>query len=952
MIRALLMKTGNSIRFLALLASLVFGTFRVNGSEFDWFATAFTGETETAADVVVDSVGDVTWAFTSSSPTGSKLVLRKYTYGGTGIWSQQVPIPAAGFARLALSPAGGLVFLAAGITTNTAASNTWVAVMGNVASSGALNYISGPEDVVSWTAPLAEPFRAAVTCDPTGNAIFAFPFNSVAWQGHTYSGNPDLGVLKLTRSGAYLWFSSVVGAGQNMPTGAVTDSSGNIYVSGFNDSNFASGLVAGNSNGGRDGLIIRFNSGGVATTTFRPSCAQDDTVSSLAIDANGLLWFTGTFKGTIGFGGTFGNAITSSADATYIASVGIAGDNPRIASLGSLQVSKIASSTPGATGRVVAIGASASSAILGNNVTNRGSDDVYVARLGITNSVGAVSVVSDWVKTIGYIYADAPGGVAVRGVEIYAAATVTGGVILNNNFLSGSGNSDALLFKILSAPPTPPDPKTVPVITTQPVGVAAYWGTSTSFYIGAVIPGDASFQWFHDGVPIAGKTSVFLYINNVTGSDEGDYYVEITNRNGTIRSSAAKLVVAGDGPITVSTIAGTPTAGFQDSTSSDLVKFYSPNSPAIRSDGVVIIADASNNAIRLLEPNGTVGTLAGHPQAGLVNGPASSAAFNLPIAVAVNASWDVFVADGFNHVVRKISGFGAHTVTTYAGTGEAGFRDGPAAQAQFNFPNDLVVDPEGNVYVSEFFGHRVRKITPDGNVSTFAGTGVAGFRNGPGIQAQFNGIGGIARDSAGNLFVTEWNNFVIRRISPSGDVSMVAGSPGVTGFRDGPALTFALLATPDAIAVDNAGNIFFSEHNNAAVRRITAAGEVLTLVGTAGPGYRDGGRAEAKMLAPGGIAIDHDGSLIVTDTENNCIRRVIWSPPAVATNAVVFIDLNPSITIYGIPGQSYTVQAAEALAPNNWVSLGDVTLQTAVDTWFDTQPIGRGRRFYRAILKN
>jgi sugar lactone lactonase YvrE len=153
-------------------------------------------------------------------------------------------------------------------------------------------------------------------------------------------------------------------------------------------------------------------------------------------------------------------------------------------------------------------------------------------------------------------------------------------------------------------------------------------------------------------------------------------------------------------------------------------------------------------------------------------------------------------------------------------------------------------------------------------------------------------------------------------------------------------------------AVDGKGNIFFTEHGNSSVRRIDALGDVLTLVGTAGRGFQDGGRTDAQMFEPGGVAAHPDGSLIVTDTGNNAVRRVVWQANPNPTAAAVLIELNPSITIFGIPGKTYRVEVSESMVSTNWVVVGEVTLGSAVETWFDSQPVTRTQRYYRAVLVN
>jgi streptogramin lyase len=202
------------------------------------------------------------------------------------------------------------------------------------------------------------------------------------------------------------------------------------------------------------------------------------------------------------------------------------------------------------------------------------------------------------------------------------------------------------------------------------------------------------------------------------------------------------------------------------------------------------------------------------------------------------------------------------------------------------------------------------------------------------------------------LYVTEWANHTIRKITPAGAVSTIAGSAGQAGFVDGPGLTMARLNVPDGIAVDNKGNVFFTEQGNNSVRRIDALGDVLTLVGTAGAGFKDGGRTNAQMNRPGGIAAHVDGSLIVADTYNHALRRVVWQTNAAPTEAVVLIEVNPSITIFGVAGRTYRVESTESLVAPTWTVLGEVTLISPVETWFDTQPLTRARRFYRAVLKN
>jgi prepilin-type N-terminal cleavage/methylation domain-containing protein len=266
---------------------------------------------------------------------------------------------------------------------------------------------------------------------------------------------------------------------------------------------------------------------------------------------------------------------------------------------------------------------------------------------------------------------------------------------------------------------------------------------------------------------------------------------------------------------------------------------------------------------------GVVTTFAGSGTAGLLDGAAATARFNTPYGVAVDSSGNVYVADTLNSLIRKITPTG--TVSTFAGSGTAGFLDGAAGTAKFNYPQALAVDTTGNVYVADTANNRIRKITSTGTVSTLAGSGVAGSAEGTGTAAQFSNSFGIAVDSSGNVYVADTNNQRIRKITPGGVVMTLAGSTG--GYANGTGAAAQFL-NPQGVAVDSSGNVYVADGNNNRIRKITPGGVVTTLAGSGTAAFADGTGVNASFSAPRGIAADSAGNVYVADSTNKRIRLV------------------------------------------------------------------------------
>lgn len=313
----------------------------------------------------------------------------------------------------------------------------------------------------------------------------------------------------------------------------------------------------------------------------------------------------------------------------------------------------------------------------------------------------------------------------------------------------------------------------------------------------------------------------------------------------------------------VTTLAGS-SSGFADGVGAS-AQFFVPNQMAMDSKGALYVVDERNHRIRKITKSGAVTTLAGSSQ-GYTDGSISSALFTQPRGVAVDSSDNVYISE--NHRIRKITPAGV--VSTFAGGSTAGTTDGNGTSARFNMPTGLSADQAGNVYVADFGNNRIRKITPAGVVSTLAGS-TEGYVNGNGSSAQFDApFAVVANDDGSILYVADTYNSVIRKITASGDVTTYAGS--TYGYADGSA-SVAKFNNPQGITLDTYGNLYISDTYNSRIRKVTSAGVVSTLAGSS-YGYADGTGASARFYGPNGIAVDQFGVVYVADTYNQRIRVI------------------------------------------------------------------------------
>jgi len=410
-----------------------------------------------------------------------------------------------------------------------------------------------------------------------------------------------------------------------------------------------------------------------------------------------------------------------------------------------------------------------------------------------------------------------------------------------------------------------PDDQTAPVGETIQLSVVATGTTPLSY------------QWWNSRQPLPGATSSSLVIARAVPQDTEDYQVVISNALGSATSHVARITVDPNSSVRYVTnvvmiqliagpaIPGVP--GFENGVGTG-ARFHRPQGLFHHALGNLYLADTGNHAIRTITPEGWVATFAGSGSPGYNEGPTSNPMFQDPSGVCLDLNRNQYIADTGNHRIQKISSSGI--AVSIAGPGE---------NARPWSPVGIVIDPLGNLYFSDFENHILRRIAPDGTVTSWAGNGEAGSTDGPASTARFDRPAGLALDAAGNLYVAEYRGQRIRRVTPSGNVSTVAGT-GKPGYVDGPSLT-AQFYNPTAIAVDPVGTLFVADSMNGAIRRVSNDGLVETVAGPRRSNSTGGKAEEARLKTPAGIAIDGHGALSVSDSAYHKVQRVVLDPAPV-----------------------------------------------------------------------
>jgi sugar lactone lactonase YvrE len=325
---------------------------------------------------------------------------------------------------------------------------------------------------------------------------------------------------------------------------------------------------------------------------------------------------------------------------------------------------------------------------------------------------------------------------------------------------------------------------------------------------------------------------------------------------------------------------------------------------------------------------------------GSVDGTGTAAQFNQPFGIALDSSGNLYVADKKNNVIRKISSSGV--VTTVAGTASnaGGSANGTGTAASFNQPAGVVVDSGGNIYVADSGNNVIRKITSAGVVTTLAGVvGQSGAANSAsGVSATFNTPYDVAVDGSGNVYVAEFGNNAIRKVTSSGTVTTFAGTPGVSGSTDATG-TAASFNQPTSIALDSSGNLYVSDSGNNTIRKVSSAGVVTTIAGQTGKtGSMDGTGTAALFKSPRGVAVDSGGNLYVANELGNSISK----GSAAAVAAPTITQQPSSQTVPAGSGVSFSVVATGSPAPTYQWNLAGEAIPGAIDSSYSIASAAAG----------
>jgi uncharacterized repeat protein (TIGR01451 family) len=391
-----------------------------------------------------------------------------------------------------------------------------------------------------------------------------------------------------------------------------------------------------------------------------------------------------------------------------------------------------------------------------------------------------------------------------------------------------------------------------------------------TFGVITTVAGSGSCCYSGDGGPAT--VAELYYPTGVAVDAAGNLYIADSNNQRIRRVNAAGVIT---------TLAGNGTAGYSgDGGASTSAELYYPYGVAVDASGNLYIADSNNSRVRMVSAGGIITTVAGVGTCCFSGdgGAATKAQLDSPTGVAVDAAGNLYIADRYSGRIRKVSASG--TISTVAGNGSYGYSgDGAAAgSAAFRYPEGVAVDGSGNLYIADSGNARIRQVSTAGAVATLVGGGIGD--GGLGVFGLLNQPSGVARDNAGNTYVADTNNDRVRKVATNGTIATVAGT-GAAGFAgDGGAAASAQLNAPQGLALDASGNLYIADTNNYRVRKVDGSGNITTVAGNGKCCGRtgDGGAAtNAEIGAPYGLALDASGNLFISDIDNNVVREVTAS---------------------------------------------------------------------------
>jgi uncharacterized protein (TIGR03437 family) len=376
----------------------------------------------------------------------------------------------------------------------------------------------------------------------------------------------------------------------------------------------------------------------------------------------------------------------------------------------------------------------------------------------------------------------------------------------------------------------------------------------------------------------------------------------------------------------VSTAAGNGIENYSgDGGAATAAQINTPSNMVLDAVGNLYIADSANNRVRRVSPGGVIVTVAGNGVAGYSGdgGPATSAMLNSPEGLAADADGNVYIADTKNNRIRKLLPSG--TIIGIAGNGNAAFfgDGGPANSASIHAPEALYSAGGGHIYIADTGNQRIRELLPDGTITTVAGSGVQGVAGdgGPAASAQLNQPAGVTLDAAGNIYIADEGNNRVRMVSTNGTISTFAGA-ATFALGDGGPATGAQLSAPASVALDANGNVYIADSGHNRVR-VVSGGTITTLAGTGVCCYEgDGGPASAAQLnSPWGLLTDASGRLFVADSGNNAIR-LIQTAPTGGLPAIAAITNGASNQTGAVAGGEIVVVYGTGLGPAQLVVAG------------------------------
>jgi hypothetical protein len=748
-----------------------------------------------------------------------------------------------------------------------------------------------------------------------GQANYATPYTFTTLAGNTGYGSAD-------GTGSAARFAC--------PLGVAVDRAGNAYVADSVNNTIRkltpTGVVT----------TVAGLAGSAGSADGTGSAAQFNNPDGVAVDSAGNLYVTDHGNNTIrkvtpvgtnwlvttlaGLAGSTGNANGTNSAARFNYPAGVAVDTN-----GNLYVADVGNNT---IRKVTSVG------------TNWVVTTLAGTAAGFNNPTGVA------VDHAGNVYVTDEANQTIRKVTPVGVVTTLAGLAGSAGSADGTGSAarfnnprGAAVDSAGNVYVADDDNQTIRKVT--PAGVVTTLaGLTGSFGSADGTNSAARFAWPH-GVAVDGAGNVYV----------ADSF------NSTIR----EVTPAGTNWL-VTTLAGRATSGYGGGTdgTGSAARFNTPFGVAVDSAGNVYVADLGNDTIRKVTPAGEATTLAGLAGSpGSADGTNSAATFNAPAGLALDSAGNLYVTDWGNHTIRKMTPVGTDwVVTTLAGrAGQMGSANGTNSAARFYHPGGVAVDSAGNVYVADAWNDTIRKMTPAGTnwvVTTLAGVaGDAGISDGTGSGARFNSPWAMALDSAGNLYVTDWGNSTIRKVTAQGRVTLLAGAPGVAGSADG-TNNAARFNYPYGLSVDGAGNLYVADTGNNTIRKLAPLGTnwvVTTLAGLAGSfGSADGTGSAAQFWAPEDVAVDSAGNLYVADGANTTIRKGFLASSVPAPNLQP-----PSLSagqfgfgITGLPNLAVDIESSGDLAL--WQVVGTYILEGGTNHFVSPNP-PQGIQFYRGHVR-